>query len=180
MSTSQQNMPSTLVRQQYNTPGMVPMNQNVTQMSIVKASDPNNNSVFVTNPQQQQPTLVGLQSQHTVTQPAQTNKPVSTGLPSLTQPQMNQFNGQQPQIYMQQQNPLQSYNIRVCLVSSVTYPAIWRCGVSYGRCGCECGGCAFLKEMIHLRKEMPRFPREMRYLLREICSHLQISGYVKN
>jgi hypothetical protein len=49
---------------------------------------------------------------------------------------------------------------------SVTYPAIWRChhiirgrcGVSYGRCGCECEGCASLKEMIHL--------------LREICSHL--------
>ncbi len=30
----------------------------------------------------------------------------------------------------------------------------------------------------HLRKEMPRLPREMRYLLREIRSHLQISGYV--
>ncbi len=28
--------------------------------------------------------------------------------------------------------------------SSVTYPGIWRCG-------CECGGCASLKEMIHLQ-----------------------------
>jgi hypothetical protein len=26
--------------------------------------------------------------------------------------------------------------------SSVTYPSIWRCGVSCGRCECECGGCA--------------------------------------
>jgi E1A/CREB-binding protein len=119
MPTSQQNMPSTLVRQQYNTPGMVPMNQNVTQMSIVKASDPNNNSVFVTNPQQQ-PTLVGLQSQHTVTQTAQTNKPVSTGLPSLTQQQLNQFNVQPSQIYMQQQNPLQSYNIRASMMDQTS------------------------------------------------------------
>jgi hypothetical protein len=114
----QQNMPSTLVRQQYNATGMVTMNQNVTQMSIVKASDPNNNSVFVTN-SQQQPTLIGLppqqqqqQQQHTVTQ---TNKPV---LPSLTQQQ--QFQVSQPQIHMQQQqqqqqqNSVQTYNIRVC------------------------------------------------------------------
>jgi hypothetical protein len=107
----QQNMSSTLVRQQYNPSGMVSMNQNVTQMNIVKASDPNNNSVFVTNPQQQ----MGLQPQHTVTQ---TNKPLSTSLPSLNQQQqqqqqqqLNQF--QQPQIHMQQPNPLQSYNIRV-------------------------------------------------------------------
>jgi hypothetical protein len=50
------------------------MNQNVTQMNIVKASDPNNNSVFVTNPQQQS-TLVSLQPQHTVTQ---TNTPRAT------------------------------------------------------------------------------------------------------
>jgi hypothetical protein len=50
-------------------------------------------------------------------------------------------------------------------ISSVTYSAIWRCHhISRGRCGCECGGCASLKEM--------------RYLLREICSHLQISGYM--
>ena len=90
----QQNLSSTLVRQQYNQSGMVPMNQNVTQMSIVKASDPNNNSVFVTNPQQQS-TLVGLQPQHTVTQ---TNKPIANNLPSLTQQQLNQF---------------QPYNIRV-------------------------------------------------------------------
>jgi hypothetical protein len=32
----QQNIPSTLVRQQYNTTGMINMNQNVPQMSIVK------------------------------------------------------------------------------------------------------------------------------------------------
>jgi hypothetical protein len=43
----------------------------------------------------------------------------------------------------------------------VTYPAIWRwhhisrerCGVSYGRCRCECGECASLKETIHLQWE---------------------------
>ena len=109
----QQTMSSPLIRQQYNPSGMLPMNQNVTQMNIVKASDPNNNSVFVNNPQQQS-TLVGLQSQHTVTQ---TNKPISTALPSMNsqqqqqqqqQQQMNQF-----QVQMQQQNPIQSYNIRV-------------------------------------------------------------------
>ncbi|CAF4731863.1 unnamed protein product [Rotaria sp. Silwood2] len=123
MSTSQQqssNIPSTLVRQPYNTSGMVSMNQNVTQMSIVKASDPNNNSVFVTNTQQPS-TLVGLQPQHTVTQTAQTNKTISTGLPSLTQQQLNQFQiqqqqQQQSQIHMPQQNSLQSYNIRVCYI----------------------------------------------------------------
>jgi hypothetical protein len=46
-------------------------------------------------------------------------------------------------------------------ISSVTYPTIWRChhmfpgrcGVSYCRCGCECEGCASLKEMIHLQWE---------------------------
>jgi hypothetical protein len=42
--------------------------------------------------------------------------------------------------------------------SSVTYPAIWRCGVSYGRCGCKCGGCASLKEMIHLQWETTASP----------------------
>ena len=36
--TSQQNAPATLVRQQYNTSGMINMNQNVPQMSIVKVS----------------------------------------------------------------------------------------------------------------------------------------------
>jgi len=38
-------------------------------------------------------------------------------------------------------------------ISSVTYPAIWRChdisrgryGVSYGRCGCKCGGLRICK-----------------------------------
>jgi hypothetical protein len=50
--------------------------------------------------------------------------------------------------------------------SSVKYPAIWRCEHSFfGRCGCECGECASLEDM-------PRLPREMRYLLWEICSHL--------
>jgi hypothetical protein len=46
-------------------------------------------------------------------------------------------------------------------MSSVTYPAIWRShdisrgrrGVSYGRCGCKCGGCASLKEMIPIEWE---------------------------
>ncbi|CAF1004164.1 unnamed protein product [Adineta steineri] len=127
----QQNMPSTLVRQQYNTTGMVPMNQNVTQMSIVKSSDPNNNSVFVTNPQQQQSTLVSLQPQHTVTQTAQINKPISTGLPSLSQTQLNQFQIQQTQMHIQQQqqqqqqqNSLQSYNIRTPMMDQTsTNPA---------------------------------------------------------
>jgi hypothetical protein len=43
--------------------------------------------------------------------------------------------------------------------SSVTYPALWRynhisrgrCGVSCRICGCEYGGCASLKGMIHLQ-----------------------------
>ncbi|CAF3835650.1 unnamed protein product [Rotaria magnacalcarata] len=113
MPTGQQqvNMSSTLVRQQYNTPGMVSMNQNVTQMSIVKASDPNNNSVFVTNSQQPS-TLVGLQPQHTVTQTPQQTKSMSAGLPSLSAQQLNQYQIQQPQMHIQQQNSLPSYNIR--------------------------------------------------------------------
>lgn len=104
----QQTMAPTLVRQQYNQPSMVPMNQNVTQMNIVKASDPNNNSVYVPNPQQQQQpsTLVGLQSPHTVTQG---NKPISTSLPSLTSQQLIHIQQQQ----QQQQNSLQSFNLRV-------------------------------------------------------------------
>ena len=103
----QQTMASALVRQQYNQSSMVPMNQNVTQMNIVKASDPNNNSVYVPNSQQQQPsTLVGLQSPHTVTQG---NKPISTGLPSLTSQQLIHIQQQQ----QQQQSSLQSFNIRV-------------------------------------------------------------------
>jgi E1A/CREB-binding protein len=107
----QQTVSSPLIRQQYNPSGMVPMNQNVTQMNIVKASDPNNNSVFVTNSQQQS-TLVGLQPQHTVTQ---TNKPISNALPSLNPQQQQQLN--QYQVQMQQQNPIQSYNIRVCSIN---------------------------------------------------------------
>ncbi len=43
-------------------------------------------------------------------------------------------------------------------ISSVTYPALWRCGVSCRRCGCECGGCASLKEMIHLQWETTASP----------------------
>ncbi len=35
--------------------------------------------------------------------------------------------------------------------SNVTYPALWRCG-------CECGGCASLKEMIHLQWETTASP----------------------
>jgi hypothetical protein len=43
--------------------------------------------------------------------------------------------------------------------SIVTYPAIWRCDhISRGRCGCECGGCASLKEMIHLQWETTASP----------------------
>jgi hypothetical protein len=42
--------------------------------------------------------------------------------------------------------------------SSVTYPAIGRCGVSCRRCGCECGGCASLNEMIHLQWETTASP----------------------
>jgi hypothetical protein len=40
----------------------------------------------------------------------------------------------------------------------VTYPAIWRCGVSCRICGCECGGCVSLKEMIHLHWETTASP----------------------
>ncbi len=35
-----------------------------------------------------------------------------------------------------------------------------------------------MRKRLHLLKEVPRLPREIRYLLRGICSHLQISGYV--
>ena len=100
---------STLVRQPYNpSGGMVTMNTNVTQMNIVKASDPNNNNVFVPNSQaQQQSALIGLPSQHTVTQ---TNKPLPTGLPSLNSQQFTHF-----QVPQQQNNPLQTYNMRVSL-----------------------------------------------------------------
>jgi hypothetical protein len=53
------------------------------------------------------------------------------------------------------------------LYSSVTYPAIWRChhisrgrcAISYGRCGCECRGCASLKEMIYLQWETTTSPQ---------------------
>jgi hypothetical protein len=38
-ASQQPNMPSTLVRQQYNTTGMINMNQNVPQMSIVKVRE---------------------------------------------------------------------------------------------------------------------------------------------
>jgi hypothetical protein len=44
------------------------------------------------------------------------------------------------------------------LATPLTYPVIWRCGVSYRRCGCECGGCASLKEMIHLQWETTTSP----------------------
>jgi hypothetical protein len=85
------------------------MNQNVTQMNIVKASDPNNNSLFVTNSQQ---------PQHIVTQ---TNKSISNALPSLNPQQQQQLN--QYQVQMQQQNPIQSYNIRVCSINeALTIP----------------------------------------------------------
>ena len=90
----QQNMSSTLVRPQYNSSGMVSMNQNVTQMNIVKASDPNNNNVFVSNPQQQQSTLVGLPSQHTVTQ---TTRPT---LPSLNHQQFSVQSYNNPSNYV--------------------------------------------------------------------------------
>jgi hypothetical protein len=45
------------------------------------------------------------------------------------------------------------------MFSSVPYPEIWRCDhISRGRCGCECGGCASLKEMIHLQWERTASP----------------------
>jgi hypothetical protein len=53
----------------------------------------------------------------TQTPTVQTNKTISTVLPSLTQQQLNQFQVQQQQIHMQQQNTVQSYNtapMRVC------------------------------------------------------------------
>lgn len=138
-TTQPQNISSTIVRQPYNTTGMININQNVPQMSIVKvsarytnenfqwnvsfffiqASDPNNNNVFVTtSQQQQQSTLLGLQQTVTQTPTVQTNKPITTGLPSLTAQQINQFQTSQQQILIQQQNPVQSYNntpMRVCI-----------------------------------------------------------------
>jgi hypothetical protein len=42
--------------------------------------------------------------------------------------------------------------------SSVIYPAIWRSGFSCRICGCECGGCASLKEMIDLHEETTASP----------------------
>jgi hypothetical protein len=42
--------------------------------------------------------------------------------------------------------------------SSVTYPAIGRCGFSCRRCRCECEGCASLNEMIHLQWETTASP----------------------
>jgi hypothetical protein len=53
----------------------------------------------------------------TQTPTVQTNKTISTVLPSLTPQQLNLFQSQQQQIHMQQQNTIQSYNtapIRVC------------------------------------------------------------------
>jgi hypothetical protein len=46
-------------------------------------------------------------------------------------------------------------------LSSVKYPAIWRCDhISRGRCGRECGGCASLKEMIHPQWTTTASPEE--------------------
>jgi hypothetical protein len=54
---------------------------------------------------------------------------------------------------------IDSVAVVLVLFSSVTYPAIWRCHhISRGRCGCECGGCASLKEMIHLQLETTASP----------------------
>jgi hypothetical protein len=49
------------------------------------------------------------------------------------------------------------------IFSSVTYPAILRCdSISRGRCdvscGCECGGCASLKEIIRLQWKTTESP----------------------
>jgi hypothetical protein len=103
-SSTQTNMVSTLVRQPYASPGTTTMNKSGTSMHIGKASDPNNNHVFVTNTQtQQQLNLNGLPMQHTVTS---TNKSMPNGLPSLANQQFTQY-----QVAQQQQQ--QSYNIRV-------------------------------------------------------------------
>lgn len=78
--------------------------------------------MFVTNSQQQQSqqsTLLGLTQTVTQTPTVQTNKTITTVLPSLTPQQINQFQTQQPQqqIHIQPQNNVQSYNttpMRVC------------------------------------------------------------------
>jgi hypothetical protein len=54
----------------------------------------------------------------------------------------------------------------ICCCSSVTYPRFWRCHyISHGRCrisrercGCGCGGCASLKEILHLQWWMTASP----------------------
>jgi hypothetical protein len=101
----------------------------------IQASDPNNNNVFVTNSQQQQQqqqsTLLGLQQ--TVTQPStvQTNKTISTVLPSITPQQLNQFqvqHQQQQQIHIQPSNTVQPFNIpqmRVCTTNLIAHSLIY-------------------------------------------------------
>ena len=111
----QQNMLSTLVRQPYNTPGMVSLSQNVTQVNVVKPNDSvnnnNNNNIFGANSQQQS-TLIDFQPQHTMTQTVQGNRPIPTGLTSMAQP-LSQYQIQTSQIPMQQSTSLQTHNIRV-------------------------------------------------------------------
>ncbi len=61
----------------------------------------------------------------TQTPTVQTNKTISTVLPSLTPQQLNHFQVQQQQpSHMQQQNTIQSYNtapIRVCTKLSILF-----------------------------------------------------------
>ncbi len=67
------------------------------------------------------------------------------------------------------------------VTSSVTYPTIQRLKHIFRRkCGCECGGCASLKQMIHLQWETTASPAG--YLLAcpnyGICDTTQILGYI--
>ena len=109
----QQNMVWTLARQPYNTSGMVSLSQNVTQVNVVKPNDSvnNNNNIFGANSQQQS-TLIDFQPQHTMTQTAQGNRPIPTGLTSMAQP-LSQYQIQTSQIPIQQSTSLQTHNIRV-------------------------------------------------------------------
>ncbi len=83
-------------------------------------------------------------------------------------------------------SPLPSFNsneasslepITYTISSSVTYPTFWRSPTSLTaatsslgkRCGCGCGGCASLKEMIHLQWQMIASPVERCRISRGRC-----------
>jgi hypothetical protein len=74
----------------------------------------------------------------------------------------------------QLENPFAQF---LFVVSSVTDPKFWRSPTSLTaatsspgkRCGCGCGGCAFLKEMIHPQWQMTTSPIEKCRISRGRC-----------